>query len=86
MAAAFCFSCSSTRRAMLGSKRMQSSLSCSSLKRFRFVQLHQIVSFDPLEHVVPCSAPGVAWIKTWTLRKVLMKVVSELIPDSEDTQ
>jgi len=38
VAPACCFSCSSTRPAMSGSKRMRSSLGCSSLKRFRFVQ------------------------------------------------
>jgi len=39
--------------------------------------LHQIMSFDPLEHVAPWSAPGGAWIWIWILREALIKVISK---------
>jgi len=63
---------------------MQSSLDYSLLQRFRLCNLHQIESFDPLEHVAPWSAPSWgAWIKTWILREVSTNVILHGL-DSED--
>jgi len=55
--------------------RSSASVSCNLLK---------IVSFDPLKHVAPWSAPGGAWIRTWMLCEVLIKVISRRVSNSED--
>jgi len=40
----------------------------------------------PSERVAPWSAPGGAWIRTWILHEILIKVISRQVTDSEDPQ